>query len=138
MVNDTIGACPPCVVHEACYLPGLFDVKWVHCIAFGCSHNSSNIARGVSFFRLPLKKPDLLKSRLAKLFLLDPPISKNSHVCSNHFKPECFERNLKLELLGTKAIRHLKPNAVPTIFAFAPSKAKRTTGRKQAHAAKVI
>ncbi|XP_062519363.1 uncharacterized protein LOC134194457 [Corticium candelabrum] len=53
---------------------------------------------------------------------------KNSHVCSDHFKPECSERNLKSELLGTKAIRHLKPNAVSIIIA-------KRTGRKRAHAA---
>ena len=38
-------------------------------------------------------------------------------------------------MLGTKAIRRLKLEAVPTIFSFAPSKPQHTTGLKRAHTA---
>ena len=38
-------------------------------------------------------------------------------------------------LIGTKAIRRLKAEAVPTIFSFAPSKPQHTTGLKRAHTA---
>ena len=68
-----------------------------------------------------------------ELCLEDPPISTSSRVCSEHFEPECFERDLKSEMLGTKAICRLKAEAVPTIFSFAPSKPQHTTGLKRAH-----
>ena len=70
-----------------------------------------------------------------KLRLEDPPISISSCVCSEHFEPECFERDLKSEMLVTKAIRRLKAEAVPTIISFAPSKPQHTTGLKCAHTA---
>ena len=52
-----------------------------------------------------------------------------------YFEPECFERDLKSEMLGTKAIRRLKAEAVPTIFSFAPSKPQHTTSLKRSHTA---
>ena len=70
-----------------------------------------------------------------KLRLEDLPISTSSRVCSEHFEPECFERDLKSEMLGTKAIHSLKAEAVPIIFSFAPSKPQHTTSLKRAHTA---
>ena len=67
--------------------------EMVHRIAFGCSHNSSDIARGVSFFRLPLRKPDLLKSWLAKLrlwtayiLLISMSCRTRHHTCTMELK----------------------------------------------------
>jgi hypothetical protein len=107
----------------------------VHCIAFGCSNNDADIKRGVSFFTVAIKKPDLLKQWLAKLRLEDPNVTKNSRVCPEHFSSDRFEPDLKAELLGTKAVRRLKPTAIPSIFCFTRTKQQRTTRRKKAHAA---
>ena len=44
--------------------------------------------------------------------------SNNRRICSDHFRAECFERDLKFELMpqyGGNAPK-LKPGAVPTIF----------------------
>ena len=37
-------------------------------------------------------------------------------VCSEHFEPSCFKRNLQAELMGTKPRNILKDDAVPAIF----------------------
>ena len=42
-------------------------------------------------------------------------VTKDTRVCSDHFEPDCFERDLKGELLGLKATRTLKPDALPTL-----------------------
>ena len=39
---------------------------------------------------------------------------KNAKICSNHFKPECYERDLKNELLNLPLRRNLKLGSVPT------------------------
>ena len=93
-----------------------------YCMAFGCKNDSKDYKRGISFFRLPLKDPARLKVWLAKLQLEDPPIKETSRVCSEHFSEDCFERDLKSELIpGTKPKRTLKPDAVPTLFSFVKS-----------------
>ena len=99
-------------------------LEMVHCIAFGCCNKNTDIKRGVSFFTLLLKKPDLFKQWLVKLSLKDPPISKHSRVCSEHFTPECFKRDLKAKLIGTNTVRRLKPDVLPTIFSFMEHKAQ--------------
>ncbi|XP_076031193.1 uncharacterized protein LOC143019444 [Oratosquilla oratoria] len=44
--------------------------------------------------------------------------SKFSELCSDHFEEECFEMNLALSIgFMEKTRRHLKPDAVPSIFA---------------------
>ena len=89
--------------------------------------------RGVRFYRLPIGNKPLLKQWLTKLRLKDPPVSKNSRVCTDHFHPDCFERDLKAELLGTKPRVCLKADAVPTIFSFESTRQDRTTGKKRKH-----
>ena len=37
-------------------------------------------------------------------------------VCSEHFEPSCFKRDIQAELMGTKPRNILKDDAVPTIF----------------------
>ena len=39
-----------------------------------------------------------------------------SRICSEHFKPHCFKRDLRAELMGTKPRNELKDDAVPTLF----------------------
>ena len=87
------------------------------CMAPGCSKNDRD--KTLYFHRLPLSKPNLLKNWLAKMKLKNPAISKNSRVCSSHFAPDCYKRDLQAELLGSTPKHILNKDAVPTIFNFA-------------------
>ena len=60
----------------------------------------------------------MLKRWIANTKLKNPPISKHSRICSAHFELDCYERDLRAELLGTKPMHRLKEDAVPTIFDF--------------------
>ena len=99
-----------------------------YCIAYGCSNRSEDYQRGISFFRLPLKNKALLEKWLAKLRLEDPPLKETSRLCSAHFTDDCFERDLKAELMpGTKSKRILKADAVPTVFTYTKKQEQRPT-----------
>ena len=52
--------------------------KMPQCIAYGCNNRSEDLSKGISFFRLPLKNPILLKTWVAKLRLQNPPIKETS------------------------------------------------------------
>lgn len=41
---------------------------------------------------------------------------RSPRVCSRHFAPDAFQRDLRNELLGLAPRRRLKPDAVPTLF----------------------
>ena len=73
----------------------------VYCSAVGCNNDSRYVGRkqGVSYHRFPTDDK-LLKEWLAKLSRLDLVVTKDSRVFSHHFEPECYERDLKAELLG--------------------------------------
>ena len=60
-------------------------------------------------------------------------VTKDTQLCSDHFEPDCFERDLKAELLGLKAKCTLKPNAVPTIFVHRPRKKPRLSSELRLH-----
>ena len=54
----------------------------------------------------------------------------SSKLCSDHFKPECFEPIASLQdSFGMKFKRLLKPDAVPTIFVPSESKKKKPKQR---------
>ena len=91
------------------------------CIAPGCRNTEKDKKdKSIHFHRLPITKPLLLMKWIAKMKLKNPSISKcrYSRICSSHFTPDCFERDLQAELLGTKPKHRLKEQAVPTIFDF--------------------
>ena len=99
-----------------------------YCIAFGCKNRSEDYHCDISFFRLPLKNQQLLKQWLIKLQLKDPPLKETSRICSEHFTEDCFERDLKAELMpGTKSKRTLKVDAVPTVFTYLKQAESRPT-----------
>ena len=60
--------------------------------------------------------------------LKKPPNLKYSRLCSKHFTEDCYERDLKSELLGIKKQVKLKRDAVPTLFDF--SSYNMLTGKK--------
>ena len=55
-----------------------------HCIVPLCTNNSATSK--LSFYRLPVKKPDLLKKWLIAIRRENAPIHGESRVCSAHFE----------------------------------------------------
>ena len=75
-----------------------------HCIVPLCTNRSGNCL-GVSFHRLPLHNPPLLKQWLVNIRQENTPINKTSRVCSIHFKGGKKKGNLDVCVifLWTKA-----------------------------------
>ena len=53
----------------------------------------------MSYHRFP-KDEKLLRERLAKISRADFNPTKESRLCSQHFEPHCYERDLKAEKRG--------------------------------------
>ncbi len=70
---------------------------------------------GVSYFRFP-KDPDLLKLWITKCKRQDNINIKNARMCELHFAQDCFERDLRSELLGLNPKKLLKKTSVPTLL----------------------
>ena len=95
-----------------------FVVIMVYCAAFDCN-NDSRYTTGVSYHCFP-SDTALQQQWLAKISRADLVVSKNSRLCSEHFTPDCYERDLKAELLGAKPRAILKQDAVPSLFSHRP------------------
>ena len=109
-------------------------VVMVYCCAVGCSNDSRSVSKeqGISFHRLPTEG-SLLQEWLAKISRVDFAVTKDTRLCSDHFQPDCFERDLKAELLGLKGKRTLKSDAVPTVFAHRPRKKPGLSSENRLH-----
>ena len=97
-----------------------------------CSNDSRFVSKGqgISFHRFPTED-SLLIEWLAKISRVGLEVTKDTRLCSNHFESDCFERDLRAELLGSKGKRTLKPDAVPTIFDHRPRKKPRLSTEKR-------
>ena len=84
-----------------------------NCGAPGCTNRSAN-NKNISFHRLSSKKEEIKKKWLHNLNRKFIP--ETLSVCSEHFEPSCFKRDLQAELMGTKPRNILKDDAVSTIF----------------------
>ena len=85
-----------------------------HCIAYGCVNRSNKPeCSKLSWHSLPINNAKLLRTWLLKMKRKDPPVSKHSYLCSEHFSEDCFMR-----CVGGK--RYLKSGSVPTRFSFSP------------------
>ena len=73
-----------------------YCIIMVYCAAYGCKNDSRkiNIKDGVSYHRFP-KDEKLLREWLAKIARADFTPTKESRLCSQHFEPHCYERDLK-------------------------------------------
>ena len=101
----------------------------VYCAAFDCN-NDSRYTTGISYHCFPRDEP-LWLQWLAKISQADLLVSKKSRLCSEHFAPDCLERDLKAEILGLKPRSTPKPGAIPTIFSHRrPSKRPRLSSEK--------
>ena len=78
-----------------------------------CTNHSAN-NKNISFHQLSSKKEEIKKKWLYNLNRTF--ITEKLSVCSEHFEPSCFKRDLQAELMGTKPRNILKDDAVPTIF----------------------
>ncbi len=70
------------------------------------------------------KDPDLRRKWIQACKRKDAFNAQSAIICSRHFSPDCFERDLRSELLHKKKARILKPGSIPTINLAPPS----TTG----------
>ena len=94
----------------------------VGCVVPGCNnHSQKTKKRGdkVSYHQFPLEDPQRTKAWLARIRRSNMPQLEYSHVCSEHFLPECFEIDLRSQLTGQKRKRHLKDDAIPSVFKYA-------------------
>ena len=60
--------------------------------------------------------------------LKNPPNLKHCRLCGKHFIDDCYEPDRRSELLGSKKVKKLKNDAVPTLFDF--SSYNMVTGKK--------
>nr|CAH8848778.1 unnamed protein product [Trichobilharzia regenti] len=83
------------------------------CCFAGC-HNRTDDGRGLSFFRFPRKDAARTASWIKACGRKEFVPSQHSRVCSQHFKQDDFERDIRSEFMvvGHKRLR-LKETAVP-------------------------
>ena len=95
--------------------------------------------QGISFHRFSTED-FVLKVWLAKISRVGLEVTRDTRLFSHHFEPDCFQRDLRAELPGSKGKRNLKPGAVPTIFDHGPRKKPRlsTEERLQEKAEKEV
>ena len=98
---------------DKCILIELMDV---FSMAPGCSNRVKQ--NGISFYRLPMKDSTRLQKRLNNMKLKNPPNVKYCKLSIKQFIEDCYERDLKSELLGIKEQVKLKNDAVPILFDF--------------------
>ena len=79
------------------------------CVAFGCTNRCTKDS-GISFFRFPLKKPDLLHRWVQAVRCKNWKPTAGSRICSEHFESSCFV--IRPGQIG----KRLNENSVPTVF----------------------
>lgn len=94
----------------------------------GCGKRNQAKAKDVVIHRFPERDLELCGKWLSAIGRDVNKAEKkytSLRVCSQHFRPDDYERDLKAELLGCPPKKVLKKTAVPTIF-----QSKRKLGRK--------
>ena len=112
--------------YQAVYCRFYCIIIMVYCAAYGCKNDSRkiNVKDSVSYHRFP-KDEKLLREWLAKIACADFTPTEESRPCSQHFEPHCYKRDLKAELLGLPEKYDSKPDAIPTVFVYRPTKRPR-------------
>uniref|UniRef100_A0A452HZ27 THAP-type domain-containing protein n=1 Tax=Gopherus agassizii TaxID=38772 RepID=A0A452HZ27_9SAUR len=94
------------------------------CAALRCSNRySSRCRQQLTFHRFPFSRPELLARWVGNIGRGDFQPSSHTVLCSQHFQPDCFSA------FGNRT--NLKPNAVPTLFAFPRTVSGSSRGAKQ-------
>ncbi|VDP66058.1 unnamed protein product [Schistosoma mattheei] len=103
------------------------------CCFAGC-HNRTDDGRGLSFFRFPRRDAARTASWIKACGRKEFVPSQHSRVCSQHFKYDDFERDIRSELMviGHKRLR-LKETAVPC-----PSSVVLQNDTKQVESSKLV
>ncbi|KAF5898841.1 zinc finger protein 37-like, partial [Clarias magur] len=107
-------------------------MSW-RCSVRGCGKRNQAKAKDVVIHRFPEKDPDLCGRWLAAIGRdVNHTERKYSslRVCSQHFRPDDYERDLKAELLGCAPKKVLKKTAVPSVFQSKRKAGRRTTQNK--------
>lgn len=101
------------------------------CCVVGCSKNTKR-RDDVSFHHFPKDKDTRLRwvTAISRENLPDR-YAETAYVCSDHFLPEDFERNLQAELTKKAHRPRLKAGAVPSVFPHKPPPAKRRKSQYQ-------
>ncbi|XP_060731242.1 zinc finger protein 835-like [Tachysurus vachellii] len=102
-------------------------MSW-RCSVPGCGKRKQAKVKGVVFHRFPEKDLELCSKWLAAIGKVVNKTEKKYaylRVCSQHFRPDDYERDLKAELLGCPPKKVLKKTAIPTLF-----QTKRKPGRR--------
>ena len=98
-------------------------VIMVHCCVPGCINHSSKTSN-ISYHRIPNDKA-LRKAWLARIRRDNLPPLQNCYVCSEHFTDDCFESDLKAQLMPELKVKgRLKRDAIPSVFSFGPEPKK--------------
>ncbi|KAJ8049969.1 hypothetical protein HOLleu_02957 [Holothuria leucospilota] len=97
------------------------------CQAYGCVNRrgEEGAGKGKRYFVIPDGKKNPEKRELSQRWLNNIgtghsvekfTFGKHKVVCEDHFRPECFEEDIRARLMGETPRKILKPDAVPEIF----------------------
>ena len=99
------------------------------CLAFGCSNALGRNVKNKGFFKIPDPKIQKYREQCKRWlhnmgnleYDINNFVAKQYRViCSDHFHPDCFKRDLKRELCPdykeTRVKRELVDGAIPTLF----------------------
>lgn len=81
--------------------------------AVACCSNYGRKTTDVIYHRFPTN-PELQNVWVSRCKREGKINVKIARVCSVHFLPEDYERDLRNELLGLPVRKHLRPNAIPS------------------------
>ncbi|GAA6094498.1 zinc finger protein 85-like [Tachysurus ichikawai] len=104
-------------------------MSW-RCSVPGCGKRKQAKVKGVVFHRFPEKDLELCSKWLAAIGKVVNKTEKkfaSLRVCSQHFRPDDYERDLKAELLGCPPKKVLKKTAIPTLFQTKRKPCRRTS-----------
>ena len=88
------------------------------CRVPGCDSNDKEHP-DVHFHKLPPEsKKNNYRDEWIRRIRRVGTLPKTLFICSRHFSSDCYQRDLKSELLGLPLHHNLKPDAIPTIFPF--------------------
>ena len=94
----------------------------VSCVVPDCHNYSEKTGEAVSYHKFP--QDHRRKAWLDRVRRVDMPPLENSHVCSEHFLPSCFEIDFRAQLMGEKVRKHLRDDAIPSLFKYGPEPKK--------------
>ena len=96
--------------------------KWSAALCLTATITQKRREKPVSYHKFP--QDHRTKAWLDRVRRVDMPPLENSHVCSEHFLPSCFEIDFRAQLMGEKVRKHLRDDAIPSLFKYGPEPKK--------------